>query len=1210
MERALRLDNLRNAIGSHPIPPTTPAEVAEGWTPTLPTPEELQSLLAETEVQLFINQRALPPRLIRTAWYLHGVASASPAASIYTADRQRDAFGISAHIFDLALLGPGQEDLDNLRQAFAAQVGYYRSDKQPNATAIGRRASGLILSDSPIVERMPSLALEAGVAFLGMNLADLWAHVRAWRQQLSILSSEIEIPNLVNTLFGPTYCVVEAVAGLLTFLTRGDRERLNTAQSLLDIAVQVPEGDGDHDARWVAAHLRFIADEMDAGSIWTTLPPDVPGPAKQAFTLTSPTVLTLWRPQRDLLTTNASDGGPSANALSNAARRVVLSIPTSAGKTLMSQLIMLGHLATTQTDVCYVAPQRSLGREVRRDLARRLRFISRTVGGDVPDFGFPMSEELQQLLREMNIPSSSLFMNPLTTTDADVTVVTPEALATALRDDPDGVLDRYGLFIFDEAHLLAERSRGFKLEATLAYLHWRTKNTPHRLVLLSAALGNAGQVSTWLDVDSAPVLLQSDWRGPRRLHAIFNTDIDWTDPTVSVVDARQKTSHLTRRYAYRTFGTVRLRVAAGRQYSVTTTNPLGVTCFRATANGVVERKAEKGKGTPYYKMLADIVRHVGHAGPVLVIRSTRKDAARMAAAIASELPLSESTTAIAGLARARLGSEHPLPQLLDRGVAYHHAGLPVDLQEAIEEAVRDDIVRFVVATSTLTEGVNLPVRTVVLAPSKYDNQPEEQQLTGARLVNAMGRAGRATKESEGWVILQLAAKPQPQDFAKLEPGESDLEVRSRLMSESALEALAVFEESIRSGEDAIYSAVDEMSDFVSFIWFVLAAEEELTGIPPVDDPFEAFTATLAYSQMPEELRTRYRSAIQAIDVSYRSSDPVLRRRWARSGTSIRSARALDDIAHALASVISSMGDAERDRLQDYRGVLDFLESMGVFETILELPDRPRLWEFHTTTSSRSPTIEVRPAEVLDFWLTGSNLAEIGDRLLAGIPDRSRRLELAVDCVTDFCEHYFSWTVGVLIRLTNARLSDRGYSINADLSLFIRYGVDNSAAAEMRMSGVRSRELASGVVRAAHAQAVNPSSVRDWLRSMTVSEWEELLGTGSGDLTDLLDYCEDSEPGLLRTLLAEGAITLPVISSRGSDLYNANSSERAPCVLRRSEQKGLVTDISVWALSGNSSGPLAFIPVRYHNEIDAVLSSGINISIELAGNQLRITDLPD
>ena len=88
-----------------------------------------------------------------------------------------------------------------------------------------------------------------------------------------------------------------------------------------------------------------------------------------AMTLGDPPVLSLWPPQLDLL-----DGTP--NPLDPAVRRLVLSFPTSAGKTLMAQYIVAAHVASGAGSACVVVPTHSLGRELQRDLDRRLSTIA------------------------------------------------------------------------------------------------------------------------------------------------------------------------------------------------------------------------------------------------------------------------------------------------------------------------------------------------------------------------------------------------------------------------------------------------------------------------------------------------------------------------------------------------------------------------------------------------------------------------------------------------------------------------------------------------------------------------------------------------------------------------------------------------------------------------------------------------------------------
>ena len=48
------------------------------------------------------------------------------------------------------------------------------------------------------------------------------------------------------------------------------------------------------------------------------------------------------------------------------------------------------------------------------------------------------------------------------------------------------------------------------------------------------------------------------------------------------------------------------------------------------------------------------------------------------------------------------------------GVVLHHGDIPQEAREILEALVRDQSVKLVVCTSTLAEGVNLPIRTLVL----------------------------------------------------------------------------------------------------------------------------------------------------------------------------------------------------------------------------------------------------------------------------------------------------------------------------------------------------------------------------------------------------------------------------------------------------------------------------------------------------------------
>jgi len=123
VDRALDPDLLRIALGD-----------AVG----LPTTEDLMEQLASTEVALFRGEQRVSDELQATAWYLHSVGSALPALDLYGPERQRSAFQVAGHVFDLALNDSRFAEAERLRFTFAAQVANIRGGLNPNALAAYR----------------------------------------------------------------------------------------------------------------------------------------------------------------------------------------------------------------------------------------------------------------------------------------------------------------------------------------------------------------------------------------------------------------------------------------------------------------------------------------------------------------------------------------------------------------------------------------------------------------------------------------------------------------------------------------------------------------------------------------------------------------------------------------------------------------------------------------------------------------------------------------------------------------------------------------------------------------------------------------------------------------------------------------------------------------------------------------------------------------
>lgn len=96
-------------------------------------------------------------------------------------------------------------------------------------------------------------------------------------------------------------------------------------------------------------------------------------------------------------------------------------------------------------------------------------------------------------------------------------------------------------------------------------------------------------------------------------------------------------------------------------------------------------------------------------------------------------------------------------QLLQRGIVIHHGNMPGLLARLLVEAISAKIVTLVMATSTLSEGVNLPFETVLIPKLERfdDSLGHLRPLESKEFSNLVGRAGRPGFGTEGRSLVLL-----------------------------------------------------------------------------------------------------------------------------------------------------------------------------------------------------------------------------------------------------------------------------------------------------------------------------------------------------------------------------------------------------------------------------------------------------------------------
>ena len=111
----------------------------------------------------------------------------------------------------------------------------------------------------------------------------------------------------------------------------------------------------------------------------------------------------------------------------------------------------------------------------------------------------------------------------------------------------------------------------------------------------------------------------------------------------------------------------------------------------------------------------------------------------------------------------RIHEEYYLASLVRCGIAYHIGALPSDIRVKIENLLRLGYIKYCFCTSTLLEGVNVPVDNLFV----FDYKKGRSELSTVDAFNLIGRAGRVSLNEFGNVIVIIDDEKTQNYFNKV-----------------------------------------------------------------------------------------------------------------------------------------------------------------------------------------------------------------------------------------------------------------------------------------------------------------------------------------------------------------------------------------------------------------------------------------------------------
>ncbi|XP_041435681.1 helicase POLQ-like isoform X3 [Xenopus laevis] len=420
-------------------------------------------------------------------------------------------------------------------------------------------------------------------------------------------------------------------------------------------------------------------------------------------------------------------------------KNLIYSLPTSGGKTLVAEILILQELLCRQKDVLMILPYVAIVQEKVRGLASfgiELDFLVEEYAGSRGRFP-PIKRRTKKSLYISTIEKGHSLINSLIET---------------------GRINDLGLIVVDELHMLGEGRRGAILEMTLSKILYTSESI--QIIGMSATLNNVAELQTFLKAEYytnnfRPVELKEFVKVCDRIYE---------------VDSNAENNLTFSRLLNCKYSSNMMKIDPDHVIALATevipANSCLVFCpTKKNCENVAEMICKclkklylEHKETEKNNLIADL-RNTGNGALCSVLKRT--------------IPF---------------------------GIAYHHSGLTSDERKLIEDAYSSGVLCLLACTSTLAAGVNLPARRVILrAPyvaNDFLKRAQYKQMVGRAGRAGIDSAGESIliiKEKDKELVHELISKPIENCYSNL-MHDSGKDFQSLLLSLIGLKIAKTTEE--------------------------------------------------------------------------------------------------------------------------------------------------------------------------------------------------------------------------------------------------------------------------------------------------------------------------------------------------------------------------------------------------------------------------------
>lgn len=824
------------------------------------------------------------------------------------------------------------------------------------------------------------------------------------------LSQADDIEDACGKAFGiniakSLYCVIQ-------YFYTGDETLIDTVKEKLNALLDIAKLESLVDLWWVVRLILIIVDGFAQSSLWNMLGAYME--LKRENSLARQYVLALIYKQMPVTELFLSQRAVLPQLFSAEQSGIIVSIPTSSGKTRIAEMAILNALISNpEGKILYIAPFRSLAYEIENSF------------GDL----FATAK-----IRVSHLYGGSLFtsLDVEELSEASIVIATPEKVKAIFRCQQE-FFKELSLVVMDEGHLLGREQRQVGNEIFYEELRCFLKGLDCKYLLLSAVLPNTDDLAKWL-TGTDNNTYHTNWRPSKQICGILNWNgvsvgLDWYKGNII--------SSFNRNFVVRYELPRKPRERTKHYYP--------------------KNKVEA---------IVETARKLESFGSTLIYVPIKKSCVNYAEAYAKSLEPGQAYSFKNELERRIFElvckETYSIPTIYDyatKGIFYHNADLYTDVRITLEKLMQSEHPRVIIATSTLSQGVNLGVSTVILS-SVYN---AGKHISNRDFWNLAGRAGRAFVDEEGKILVAFEydqKKKKWQNERKKSYIIKDYFENSNLdfVTSGLLEIVS-----------SIYNIAVETGTTFGNLLELIADNKPLPTIDNTTD-VESLMSELddcllsmhgSYSEDKislnwiEDIFSKSLAYIQASKgtIENVTSDNVISFVKSRVAGILKRIEGRDNWEYLIQSGLSLQKSIDLDLIlvDIVKLVIDYrLSDKTIDDKVLLLKNIEYLISIQQNFDSKYLDLE-RIDEIREKWLKGTPLCEINPL---------NKNEIAV--IQNYYSYELPWFLNGMANMIRAdgEYDEDMANILSELALLVETGLPNKRAVKIYRSGVRSRACAT------------------------------------------------------------------------------------------------------------------------------------------------------